>query len=188
MARSPRRAMRSLHDPGTVVRTARTASSRLVCHPPAEQVGVPAVPGGGGTVTSEGTYPPDPYPGSYGYPPDGDGGSLHEAGGSLHESGGSPHYGNPGSASWPPMDESSDPVGVPQPRSGSPRAARAAVSVPGLRAEPPSDGPMPDEPAPPPRSTPVTYGRPAQPSDGAPDASWPGSGPDAGYGSERGYE
>ncbi|HKE67066.1 MAG TPA: hypothetical protein VKB59_20790 [Micromonosporaceae bacterium] len=47
---------------------------------------------------------------------------------------------------------------------------------------------MPDEPAPPPRSTPVTYGRPAQPSDGAPDASWPGSEPDAGYGSERGYE
>src|SRR5258705_5250794 len=78
-------------------------------------------------VTSGGNYPPDPYPGSYGYPPEGDD-SSEQRWRDDH-----PAYGpDPSERDVEPGSFVSGP-----PSSGSPAAppavARAAVSMPGVR-------------------------------------------------------
>ena len=111
-------------------------------------------------VTSGGNYPPGPYPGSYGYPPEGDD-SSEQRRRDDH-----PAYGAD------PSERDAEPVSSVSgaPNSGSPAAspavARAAISTPGLRVEPPADG----QPGPAAagqvygRPSPTTYGRPASPA------------------------
>lgn len=111
-------------------------------------------------VTSGGNYPPGPYPGSYGYPPEGDDNSEQSWRDDHPANGPDPSErdAEPGSSvSGAPNS------GLPAP---SPAVARAAISTPGLRVEPPADG----QPGPAAagqvygRPSPTTYGRPASPA------------------------
>jgi hypothetical protein len=123
-------------------------------------------------VTSGGNYPPGPYPGSYGYPPEGDDSSEQHRRGDHRAYGSDPSEpdaaGSP--VSGPPASES--PVSG-SPVSGSPQAvARAAIRMPGLRVEPPADGqPIPSGPPPAGqvygRPSATTYGRPSSPAPAA---------------------
>ncbi len=148
-------------------------------------------------VTSGGNYPPDPYPGSYGYPPEGDDSSEQRRRDDRLAYGPDPSERDvePGSSvsGWP---VSGSPVSG-SPVSGSPAAppavARAAISMPGLRVEPPDD----EQPGPAAagqvygRPSPTTYGRPASPApvaDPEPPARQPGDARDfAGPGQPRVY-
>lgn len=111
-------------------------------------------------VTSGGNYPPGPYPGSYGYPPEGDD-SSEQRWRDDH-----PAYGpDPSERDAEPGSSVSG-----APNSGSPApspaVARAAISMPGLRVEPPADG-LPGPAAAGQvygRPSPTTYGRPASPA------------------------
>jgi hypothetical protein len=110
-------------------------------------------------VTSGGNYPPDPYPGSYGYPPEANDSSEQRRRDDRHA------YGPDRSER---DAEAGSPVSGSPASSAPPAVARAAINMPGLRVEPPVDEQsMPGAPAPAGqvygRPSPTTYGRPVSP-------------------------
>ncbi len=118
-------------------------------------------------MTSGGNYPPDPYPGSYGYLPEANDSSEQRRRDDRHAYGPDPSERDA---------EAGSPVSGSPVSSASPAVARAAISMPGLRVEPPVDEQsMPGGPAPAGqvygRPSPTTYGRPVSPSAAADSAA-----------------
>ncbi len=110
-------------------------------------------------MTSGGNYPPDPYPGSYGYPPEANDSGEQRRRDDRHA------YGPDRSER---DAEAGSPVSGSPASSAPPAVARAAINMPGLRVEPPVDEQsMPGGPAPAGqvygRPSPTTYGRPVSP-------------------------
>jgi hypothetical protein len=118
-------------------------------------------------VTSGGNYPPGPYPGSYGYPPEADDSSEQRRRDDHHAYGPDPSERDA---------EAGSPVSASPAPAASPAVARAAISMPGLRVEPPDDGPpVPGGPAQAGqvygRPSATTYGRPVSPAPAADPAA-----------------